>query len=441
MRRSQKVEISRPARGGWGRSVLLGVLLAGVVQGQEWTRFRGPNGQGISPARTMPVKWTERDYNWRVKLPGGGHGSPVIWEDKVFVTCEAPQSPGGMLLALDVSDGHTLWSARYKLTAYRHHADNSLATSTPVVDAERIYVLWQTSDEVILASLDHDGWPIWRRDFPGVYSRFGPGPSPALFDDLVVFSHEHWGSGPEGGKHQSTWVALDCNTGQTRWTTKRDNTEISYSTPCIYSPDGHEPQLIFTSWSHGVTGLEPQTGKVIWEVASALPARVVSSPVIAGDLLIGTCGKGGAGLQLAAVRPGLADNPEQAGLVYKLTGKSAPYVPTPLAKDGLLFTFHDQGDVSCLRMETGQVLWCEKPGGRFYGSPIWVDGLLYCINRAGDVVVMKAAATYELLAVNSLGEKSQATPAVADGRMYLRTYSHLISIGGGNDGARASEDR
>jgi outer membrane protein assembly factor BamB len=102
-----------------------------------------------------------------------------------------------------------------------------------------------------------------------------------------------------------------------------------------------------------------------------------------------------------------------------------------LAKDGLLFTFHDAGDVSCLRMETGQTLWCQKPGGKFYGSPIWVNGLLYCINRAGDVIVMKAAPTYELVAVNSLGEKSQATPAVADGKMYLRTYSHLISIGGG----------
>jgi outer membrane protein assembly factor BamB len=309
------------------------------------------------------------------------------------------------------------------------------------VDAERVYVLWQTSSEVILAALEHNGKEVWRRDLPGIYCRFGPGPSPALFNDLVVFSHEHWGAGPEGGKHQSSWIAMDCKTGQTRWTTKRNNAEISYSTPCVYWPEGSEPQLIFTSWAHGVTAVEPQTGRVIWEAASALPARVVSSPVVAGDLLIGTCGKGGAGLQLAAVRPsGTGFQPvedftarmavPQAALVYKLTGKSAPYVPTPLAKDGLLFTFHDQGDVSCLRIENGQVLWCEKPGSRFYGSPVWVNGLLYCINRAGDVIVMKAAPTYELLAVNPLGEKSQATPAVTGERMYLRTYSHLISIGG-----------
>jgi outer membrane protein assembly factor BamB len=188
--------------------------------------------------------------------------------------------------------------------------------------------------------------------------------------------------------------------------------------------------LIFASEAHGISGVDPHTGKVIWELDSALPARVVSSPVIAGDLLIGACGKGGAGIQLSAVRPGSPDNPGQASLAYKCTGKTAPYVPTSIAKDGMLFTFHDQGDVSCLRIETGQVLWSEKPGGKFYGSPVWVNGLLYCINRQGEVLILKAAPTYELLAVNPLGEKSQATPAVAGGKMYLRTYSHLISIGG-----------
>jgi outer membrane protein assembly factor BamB len=188
--------------------------------------------------------------------------------------------------------------------------------------------------------------------------------------------------------------------------------------------------LVFTSQAHGITSVEPNTGKVIWELQSVLPARVVSSPVIAGDLLIGTCGKGSAGKQLSAVRVSSVSNSEPAKVAYTCTGKSAPYVPTPLAKDGLLFTFHDQGDVSCLSINTGQVLWSEKPGGKFYGSPIWVNGLLYCINREGNVVVIKSAPTYELLAINSLGEKSQATPAVADGKMYLRTYSHLISIGG-----------
>ncbi len=150
--------------------LLLGILLTAVVQGQEWTRFRGPNGQGISNAQTIPIKWTEQDYNWKVKLPAGGHGSPVIWQDKVFVTCESPEPTGGMLLALSVSDGRVLWREEYKLPRYRFHKDNSYATSTPVVDADRIYVLWQTSAETIIATVSHAGDELWQRKLSGMDS-------------------------------------------------------------------------------------------------------------------------------------------------------------------------------------------------------------------------------------------------------------------------------
>jgi outer membrane protein assembly factor BamB len=415
---------------GWGVSLLLSVVLACVTQGQQWSRFRGPHGQGISDAVTIPVKWTQQDYNWKIKLPAGGHGSPVIWNDRVFVTSEDPKSTGGILLVLNVSDGRVLWQKKFKLTAYKFHNDNSYATTTPVVDAESVYVLWQTSNETILAAFDHNGNDRWRRDFQGVYSQFGPGTSPMLYDDIVVFSFEHW---QKSEQHQSAWFALDRKTGQTRWTLKRRSRQESYSTPCDYYPEGGRPQLIFTSEAHGIAAVNPSTGTIIWEVGEALPARVVSSPVIAGELLIGTCGKGGAGIQLAAVKAGSAERPEQAKLVYTCKGKSAPYVPTPLYKDGMLFTYHDQGDVSCLRPNTGEVIWHRKPGGKFYGSPVCVNGLLYCINRAGDVSVIRAAQEYELLAANPLGEKSQATPAISGGRMYLRTYSHLISIGGGKE--------
>jgi outer membrane protein assembly factor BamB len=430
-RKGMMKRLSKPAMTSktkeWSLLLLLGMMLASTVQGQQWTRFRGPNGQGISHAKTVPAKWTQKDFNWKVKLPAGGHGSPVIWKDTVFVTCESPEPTGGILLALSVADGRVLWQEQYKLTPYRFHGDNSYATATPVVDADCVYVLWQTKKETILAALDHAGNEIWKRTFSGVHTQFGAGTSPMLYDDLVVFTHEHWENDKQ---YESTWKALDRKTGQTRWTKKRNSKQESYSTPCVYSPQRGQPQLIFTSEAHGMTGIDPHSGETIWELQPVLPARAISSPVIGGDLLIGTCGKGSAGKQLVAIRPGSKDDSPRPSLAYTCTGKSAPYVPTPLAKDGLLFTFHDQGAVSCLRVDTGEVLWCEKPAGKFYGSPVWVNGSLYCMDRAGAIVVIEAASTYKLQAINTLGEGSQATPAVSEGKMYLRTYSHLISIGG-----------
>jgi outer membrane protein assembly factor BamB len=417
-----------------GKLFLKSLLLAVVVplsmsQAQEWTRFRGPNGQGISDAKAIPVKWTENDYSWKVELPGGGHSSPVLWGGTIFLTSGDAKAGHGILLALRVSDGAVLWQKEYTLTAYRMNKLNSYATATPAVDGDYVYVLWTTPEETILTALDHAGTEIWKRTFEGVRCQHGAGSSPIVCGDMVVFTHEHENSSSKDAK--SAWIAVDRKTGQTRWTLQRQTgPKTSYSTPCIYSPPTESPQLIFTSNAHGMTGVDPNTGKVIWEVAGALPARVVSSPVIADGLLIGACGDAGLGKCLVAIRPGTNDGSVQPTEAYKIDSGVRPYVPTSVSKDGLLFAFYDGGYVSCLRAATGERLWQEKPAGRFFSSPVWVDGRLYCITMDGEVVVVKAAETYELLAINPLGETSHAAPAVAGGRMYLRTYSHLFSVGG-----------
>ncbi len=408
--------------------IALPILPVSLTDAQEWTRFRGPNGQGISSATTIPIKWTESDYNWKVELPGGGHSSPVVWGDKVFVTSGDATAGRGVLLALSVSDGAVVWRKEYTLKAYKTNKLNSFATATPAVDANCIYVLWTSPDETILAALDHAGNDVWNRSFEGVQCQHGAGNSPIVHDDMVIFTHEHEDSTNKDAK--SAWIAVDRRTGQTRWTLPRQTgPKTSYSTPCVYRPEAEAPQLIFTSCSHGMTSVDPATGKVIWAMESALPARVVSSPVIADELMIAACGDGGVGKRLTAIRPGTRDGSIQAAEAYKIDTGIRPYVPTCLSKDGLLFVYYDSGNVACLRSDTGEVLWQAKPAGRFFGSPVWVGGKLYCITMDGDVVVLKAADKYELLAVNPLGETSHAAPAVADGRMYLRTYSHLFCIG------------
>ena len=408
--------------------VIFAFLLVSVAQGQEWPRFRGPNGQGISNAVTIPIKWTEKDYNWKVELPVIGHSSPVVWGEKVFITSGNQKDGRGMLLALSVSDGGVLWQKEYALTKYRMNSSNSYATATPAVDGDHIYVLWATANETILEALDHEGEKNWERTFEGVRCQHGPGISPIVVKDIVVFTHEHEKSDEQA---RSAWIAVDRKNGKTRWELERQTgRKTSYSTPCVFSSGNDKPLLIFTSLAHGMTGVDFSSGEIVWEAESAFTSRIVSSPVIAGELLIGACGDGGSGKRLIAIKPGSADKSTEPTEVYKIDNSSAPYVPTSLAKDGLLFTFHDRGDVSCLRSATGEQLWREKPAGPFYGSPVWVSGKLYCITRKGEVVVIKAAPTYELLAVNPLGEESYATPALADERMYLRSYSHLISIGG-----------
>jgi len=403
------------------------LLLVSVTFAGQWPRFRGPNGQGISDAKTIPVKWTESDYNWKIELPGTGPSSPAIWDDKVFVTCADPNAPKGILVAVDAKTGKILWKKEYPLSRYKMNSLNSYATGTPALTADYVFVLWSTAKEMLLAALDHEGNEIWKKEFGPTTSSHGPGVSPVVINDLVVFSREQK-SGNSSLK--SNWVALDCKTGRTRWTVDRENGEISYSTPCLFTPQGDSEQLIFTSQAHGITAVEPGTGSIVWEAKSAFISRVVSSPVIAGDLILGTCGQGGSGKRIIAIKPPGSDNatPEVA---YSSDDRAiAPYVPTSLYKDGLLFTFHDKGTIFCRHAASGEILWSEEPADRFYGSPVWVDGRIYCITRKGEVVVLKAAPEYKLLAVNSLGEKSDATPAVADEIMYLRTDSHLICLGG-----------
>ena len=151
--------------------------------------------------------------------------------------------------------------------------------------------------------------------------------------------------------------------------------------------------------------MDPATGKLLWKTPNALPARVVSSPVIAGELIIGNCGEGGRGIRMAAVKPPADGSSAVGNEVYALERGVVSYVPMPVVHDGLLFLFHDGGTVSCLRIATGEVLWSEKPAGRYFGSPVCVDGKLYCMTIDGDVVVLRAGPKYELLAVNPLGER------------------------------------
>jgi len=382
-----------------------------------WTRFRGPNGSGISSATNLPSTWTEKDYRWRITLPGVGHASPVIWGDKVFVLCGDSRSAQRIVLCLNSKDGGVAWRREFASATFRKNRDNSYASSTPALDARRVYLYWTTPEEVAVLALDHQGKDVWRRNLGPFKSQHGSGTSLIVVGDLVLVNNDQ--EGP------SFLAALDAASGKTRWEVKRRTDRAAYSTPCIRQADGNNAEVIFTSSAHGVTGLDLRTGRLNWELTNAFPFRVVSSPVLADGLVIGTCGEGGVGRGLVAARPGSPTRLPQVVYEFK---RSIPYVPTPLAKDGLLFLWCDNGLVVCHRAATGERLGQVKLPDSFYSSPVWAGGRLYGVSKKGVVYVMAAAEKPELISTIPLGEPSFATPAIADGALYFRTESHLFCL-------------
>jgi outer membrane protein assembly factor BamB len=409
---------------------------------QEWTRFRGPNGQGISEAKTVPVVWKESDFNWKVELPAEGHSSPVLWGDKIFLTsADDSKSAERQVLCLHADDGRVLWSKKYSSAFHTKHPLNSFASATAAVDEERVYVTWSTPQEYSLLALSHGGKEVWRQKLGPFVSQHSCGTSPVVFEDLVILGNDQdiADKKDEKIKGESFLIALDRKTGDVRWKTPRRSDTVSYTTPCLYQPKGGEPQLIFNGKAHGMTSINPRTGKVNWEfdrtpdAVPLLTMRSVSSPVLAGDLITATCGQGAGGNYLVTVRPPDAKGDRQPQRVYRVEQRDgAPYVPTPVtnSKGNLLFLWNEGGIASCIDAASGKVNWKERIGGNFYGSPICVNDKLYCVSTRGQVVVVAASAKFQLLARNELDDICHSTPAVVGGRMYVRTYKHLFSIGG-----------
>ncbi|MFH1264282.1 MAG: PQQ-binding-like beta-propeller repeat protein [Planctomycetota bacterium] len=401
----------------------LAVALCGEVGAQEeWTRFRGPDGTGISTAKSIPVAFGESDYRWNVELPGSGHSSPVLWGEKIFLTCETPEEGERLVMCLAAADGRVLWTFKDTFEPYRNHRFNSFAASTPAVDADRVYISWVSGETFIVLALDHDGSQVWKRTMGDFKAMFGAGASPIVLDGVVIMGNDHAGE-------SCFLIGLDAATGETRWELPRRTGLTSYVTPAVYRPDDGPVEVIFVSPAHGVTGVDPRTGKVNWELGGLFKLKNVASPVIAGELVFASGGQGAGGTESAVVRRGDGPSgrkPEQAHVIPS----GLPYVPTPVVFGKHLFLWSDRGIVTCVEAATGTQMWQEEVGGQYFSSPICVDGRLYGVSKKGEVVVLHATPEYQLLAKSQLPEGSYATPAVANGCVYFRTFGRLICVGG-----------
>lgn len=388
---------------------------------QEWTRFRGPNGSGLAKGANIPATFSEADFNWKVELPGSGHSSPVIWGDRVFVSATPPGTAKRAIVCLDAKSGKTLWRRDYETSTFRAHADNNYTSMSPAVDAERVYVWWGSPETSAIVALDQkDGKEVWKHDLGGFVSQHGPGTSPIVEGGAVLLNFDQ-------DQPTSFLVALNAKTGAQLWKHEHPGTSSSASTPCIFkNPDGRS-EAILISRTVGMTAVDVATGKVTWELPGLLPKRCIASPVVTdGGLVIGQCGEGQAESFVYAVKPGSSGKPAEK--VYEVI-RSGGYVPCPLALGDRLFLWKENGLVTCVKAANNEQLWSERVEGPFYGSPIALNGRLYNITRRGDLVVIGAGDKFETIARIPLGEGSFATPAVSGGRMYLRTFTHLISVG------------
>jgi outer membrane protein assembly factor BamB len=207
-------------------TLLTAALFAPASRAQEWDRFRGPGGAGHADANTaLPAQWTDKDLAWRIDLPGIGHSSPVVWGERVFVTTCDEDATKRTLVCVRATDGQTLWQREWPSRSFEKHANNSFASITPALDAERVYLLWSTPEHFSVIALDHDGKDVWQRDLGPYKANHAAGASPILYEDLLIVPNDQ--DGP------SSIVALDKRTGAVRWQTPRKTTRFSASTPAV----------------------------------------------------------------------------------------------------------------------------------------------------------------------------------------------------------------
>lgn len=403
-----------------------------------WERFRGPNGHGYVADARIPDSWTPADYRWQAELPGGGVGSAVVKNGKVFLITAEPQKNRRLVLGIELRSGRILWEAEYPLTPHRLHSRNTFASTTPAVDESHVYVAWADPQRVVVAALTHEGREVWSVDLGPWQSQHGFGTSPVLLDGRLIILNSQQAEQLESDEKAGTsqMVALDPQTGELLWKTQLSTTYACYGVPALFvSPEG-ERQVVAANQGDGLLGLDLETGELRWN-RDVFTMRCVSSPVVAGDLVLASAGSGGGGNHLVAIRPGKSEvdgaaQSEGAGEAeeaYRMT-RAAPYVPTPALVGDRLFLVDDRGIASCLEASTGKSLWSKRIGGTYSASPIVLGDKVLLISLEGEATVLRASDTFEQLGQFDLGGPVQATPAWAEGCLLLRIGNRLCCLSG-----------
>ncbi|MCH2210256.1 MAG: PQQ-like beta-propeller repeat protein [Fuerstiella sp.] len=411
----------------------------------NWHQWRGPDASGVSTDADPPVTWSEdRNIQWRVQVDGLGNSTPIIWQDKVFLTTaidtgrvdpsltppdEQPERPFGIrypntfhqyvVVCLDRKSGDEIWRrvAAETVPQEGHHSDNSFSTASPTTDGERLYAWFGMAG---LYCYDLNGTHLWDRDLGPVKTRlsFGEGASPVVYGDRLVVVRDNDG--------QSSITVLDCLSGRTVWQKDRDEPSC-WATPLIVQHNG--TIQVVTNAHNRVRSYDLASGDLIWECGGQV-SNVTPSPVAANNTVFCMSGYRGSAL-FALPLDVLGDITDGERIVWSQL-QGTPYIPSPLLYDGrLYFNQSNKAILTCLDAETGRVVIerTRMPQVRgIYASPVAAAGRIYFVGRRGTTLVLEKTDRLKVLATNRLAEQFDASPAIAGDQLFLRGKQRLYCV-------------
>ncbi|MDB4789723.1 PQQ-like beta-propeller repeat protein [Verrucomicrobiales bacterium] len=417
------------------RILILWILLTGTLTAQNWPGWRGPTGDGISTEKELPTSWSPTEnIGWKSPIAGDGHSSPIIWENRVFLTTSLTEKNERRLLCLNRLDGKTLWDRVVLNTRPESiHRLNSRASGTPTTDGTHVYVTFLlakgeeiiapnvgsermiTPGRIIVAAYDFEGNEQWKTDVSAFVSAHGFNTCPVLFEDLVIINGDHDGD--------AYLVALDAKTGKECWRTMRENKTRSYVTPIIREI-GNRTQMIL-SGSLCVASYDPSTGKRHW-ILDGPTEQFVASMVYNGEHVFVTGGY--PQKHILAIDPNGTGNVTDTHITWR-TNRGAAYVPSPIVSGNHLLVVADSGVAICFDAKTGDRHWRERLDGGHSPSPVLANGIVYCVSDQGVATVFRLGDTFELIAKNDLAESVSSSPAISQGQLFIRTHQALYCIG------------
>ena len=412
-----------------GIAFLALLLMPWALWAENWPQFRGPGHQGVSNEADVPLKWsTNENIAWKREIPGASWSSPIVWEDRVFVTTAAEGGESCHVLCIDRKSGQIVWDKEvFRQALKRKEGRNTYATPTPATDGKRVYACFGDGSFV---ALNFDGQIAWTNRAYKFYGQHGLGTSPILHGDLLMMARD---GSSEGGDSKLGWqkpwdqsyiLALDTQSGQERWKGKRGLSRISHGVPTIWEHEG-EAELVSEA-GDVVQGFDLKNGERLWSSEVIGEGKVPS--VVVGDGMAFTSGGWGGKESIKAFRLGGRGELKETNLLWEQK-RNMPKVPSMLYLRPYLYSINDGGIAQCLKGESGEEVWHQRLKGSYSASPVAAAGKIYFTNDEGLTTVLEAGPQAKELASNPLGEKTQASMAISNGQIFVRTERNLWCIG------------